>query len=668
MRYRAEIDGLRAVSIVPVVLFHAGIPAFAGGYVGVDVFFVVSGYLITSILYGQIEARRFSIIDFYERRARRILPALLVVCVATFPFAWLWMMPAEFADYAGSLAATCLFVSNLHFWLGSGYFGAAAEMKPLLHTWSLAVEEQFYILFPLLLLGLRYFKERTRFVVLAALVAASLGIAEIGSRIAPDATFFLLPSRGWELGAGSLAYIATRETEPTPNVQSDLLAAAGLIMILVSVVLFDHETRFPSLWAVLPVGGATLVILFAVEGTLTARLLALRPLVFVGLISYSLYLWHQPLFALARIRSIGEPSVAVYAILILASFLLAYLSWRFVEAPFRNRRRLSRRAVFSASAASFGFLAAIGVSGVAGSGFPWRLPEAAIELAAVGERKSEVPRGCFVGTGSSAFDPEAICAFGDGGETIHLWGDSHAMALAPALGRAFAERGVALDGVLSAGCAPIIGYEWRAKPFNCISKTTAMRDELLARTEPGDVIILHARWTNFISPVQFDNGEGGHERELTTPPVFASRPDLWHEDPDWVPFVSARLQETLAPLIDGGRRILLVYPIPEAGWYVPEVLAREVQFGIERTAPLSTREAVFRKRSEPAYMLLDSLDSDLITRIYPARSLCGARAEDRCEVSSPDGWPYYFDDDHLSADGANLFVDEIVDAGLTGLN
>lgn len=361
MKYRAEIDGLRAVAVVPVILFHAGVAGFGGGFVGVDVFFVISGYLITDILVRELDEGCFSLWSFYERRARRILPPLVLVVLCCLPAAWVLLLPADMTSFAHSLVAVATFSSNILFWQESGYFDTATDLKPLLHTWSLAVEEQFYIFFPLLLMLLRQRWRRSLVPVLGALCLASLGLAQWGAYAKPDATFYLLPTRGWELLIGAFAalYLRNKTLTPMPII-GDALSVAGLGAIGLAIFAYGAQTPFPSLYALVPTLGTVLIILFAAPGTLVHRLLTRRWIVGIGLISYSAYLWHQPLIAfyLQRFPAASEflPAVAALA------FPLAYLSWRHVETPFRKRKPgADRRAVFGVAA---GVLATTACAGI----------------------------------------------------------------------------------------------------------------------------------------------------------------------------------------------------------------------------------------------------------------------------------------------------------------
>ncbi len=360
MKYRPEIDGLRTVAVVPVILFHAGATLFSGGFVGVDVFFVISGYLITTILIGELETGRFSIINFYERRARRILPALFFVMLCTLPFAWAWMLPNQMKDFSQSLFAVTVFGSNFLFWKTSGYFAAAADEKPFLHTWSLAVEEQYYVLFPIFLfLAWRFGRNRV-FWMIAGFAGLSLLISEWGWRNEPKANFFLFPTRAWELFAGSIAAFLIKSHGIRPN---NILSGIGLLAILFSIFFYTEATPFPSVYALLPVGGSVLIVLFATRDTLAGRLLSTKPFVGIGLVSYSAYLWHQPLFAFARIRLTEAPSLTLMLFLSVMAVVLAGFSWKYVEQPFRLKAVTSRRLIFQGALVGMVVFIALGLTG-----------------------------------------------------------------------------------------------------------------------------------------------------------------------------------------------------------------------------------------------------------------------------------------------------------------
>ena len=375
MYYRPEIDGLRAFAVLPVILFHAGFSAFGGGFVGVDVFFVISGYLITSILLRELEEGGFSLLQFYERRARRILPALFFVTAVTVPMAWVLMTPPLFQDFAQSVFAVALFASNFFFvWDKAGYFATDVELVPLLHTWSLAVEEQFYIVFPLLLAAIWGLGRRRIGLIFIVLALASLALAEWGWRNAPVMNFYLAPFRAWELLAGALCALYLSQN---PIRTSNIGGLIGLALLLGGVFLYDHHTPFPSVYALMPVVGTVLIILCAGPQSWAGRILALKPIIWIGLLSYSAYLWHQPLFAFVRMIWITPPPEVVMLGLCLVSFGLAFFTWRFVEQPFRVSTSrppvmASRTAIFATSLAGLAILAGFGLYGHARDGMPER--------------------------------------------------------------------------------------------------------------------------------------------------------------------------------------------------------------------------------------------------------------------------------------------------------
>jgi len=363
MDYRREIDGLRAIAVLSVILFHAGFEIFSGGFLGVDVFFVISGFLITQILLRDIIRQRFSIISFYERRARRILPALFFVICVTIPAALVLMQPEQLVDYAQSLVAVTFFASNFLFWHESDYFGATSEEKPLLHTWSLGIEEQYYLFFPILL-ALCWNRGRNfTFWVIVIMTSASLLLTNVVRPIDASANFYLAPTRFWELGVGSLAAFFS---ERNPTSRSDLFSTVGLAALIGSMATATDLTPTPSFLTTIPVFGTALILLFAKEGTLVARLLSFKGFTAIGLISYSAYLWHQPIFAFSRMHAI-EPAPQAMVLLSILSLLLAVFTWRFVETPFRNRTKVSSAAIFKYSSVALASLASIGMVGLLSS-------------------------------------------------------------------------------------------------------------------------------------------------------------------------------------------------------------------------------------------------------------------------------------------------------------
>ena len=296
MEYRKEIDGLRALAVLPVIFFHTGLSTFSGGYVGVDIFFVISGYLITSLILNEQKTGAFSIVDFYERRARRILPALTVVLFATTLAAYTILDPWLLKQFSQSLVSVASFSSNVFFYLKSGYFSAASDQIPLIHTWSLAVEEQYYLFFPILVVLLWPYGQRALIWLLILVALFSLALADYLSDKSVDANFYLIFSRAWELFSGSIIAFVPRHNIDTDRWIKDSLSTLGLILLAYSIFFFDESTPFPSIFTLVPVIGTSLIILFSDPHTIVGRFLSKKILVTIGLMSYSLYLWHHPIF------------------------------------------------------------------------------------------------------------------------------------------------------------------------------------------------------------------------------------------------------------------------------------------------------------------------------------------------------------------------------------
>lgn len=375
--YRSEIDGLRAFAVLPVILFHAGVPGFPGGFVGVDVFFVISGYLITNLLLVELEETgRISVLGFYERRARRLIPALFLMLFIVSILAGLVLLPALLVEFGVNAAASAVFLSNVTLWLQGGYFGGPSETNALLHTWSLAVEEQYYILVPPALwlawsLGRRY----AVLTLILVSIVASLIVAELMTKYEATANYYLLPSRAWELMIGAFAAFVWANGRRVPVGFRDPLGWLGLTLIAGSVVFINEDMPFPGVWAIPPTVGTALLLISAGPGTWIGRLLMLRVFVFFGLISYSLYLWHQPLLALYRVQFGSDVRAAGLASMVVVSVVVAWISWRFVERPFRNSAFMSQTSVMTSTVACLVVIGAIGILFINSRGLIARYPE-----------------------------------------------------------------------------------------------------------------------------------------------------------------------------------------------------------------------------------------------------------------------------------------------------
>jgi len=429
--YRPEIDGLRALAILPVILFHGNFSLFSGGYVGVDVFFVISGFLITSIILKDISRGTFSLLHFYERRALRILPALIFIVLVSIPPALILFNASSMKDFSQSVLSVATFSSNFLFWKESGYFDVAAELKPLLHTWSLAVED-------------------------------------------PSAAFYLLPFRAWELLIGVLcAFYVTHKAPPNNLFANNIASATGLLLIAFAIFTFDVHSPIPGAYALIPTLGAALIIVFAHHGTLVHRLLSTKCIVGLGLISYSTYLWHQPILSFARIASLKELTEFDIILLLSLSVLLAFFSWKYIEQPFRGSKMFARKAVLPVAFSSLVLLTAIGLVGQAKEGQLGPANEFSpnVEWASFGEKVKTIGLTC---------DTEKVpntqwllgCYFGDqdADTTVVVYGDSHGQSMSFPLDDHFKSSQTRGMMVRVEGCdlVPYTRSENNRRVTNCI--------------------------------------------------------------------------------------------------------------------------------------------------------------------------------------------------------
>lgn len=625
------------------MLFHAGVGQVSGGFVGVDIFFVISGYMITSLILGEMREGHFSLLSFYERRIRRIFPALFAVLAVSSVLALGLFMPHDLAAFGRNLVATALFVSNIHFYGHSGYFNAPLDTKPLLHTWSLAIEEQFYIVFPLiLLLALRCFGRRWIWVVLALFVlslAASIRITPVN----PAAAFYLAPTRAWELMLGALLASGV-----VPSVMSQALregvAVVGLTLIVYALFSFSSATSFPGSSALVPCLGATLLI-YAGQGertSIVSKALSLWPIAFVGLISYSLYLWHWPLLVFARYWNINELSSGQAGSIVIASFILAVISWTYIEQPFRRKQTpISRELPFAAAATAIVVVVASGTLVVHSNGFPQRLsPEA---LAFV--RSAEATK---VDSALQESCEEKLCVVGAQVQPSYaLWGDSHARAMVPALAKMAAKHGESIEAFVAAGCPPVFGVHRDRKSDGCFARNTEVLRVLEESSEIKSVFLI-SRWAQYINgkmrlmePNRTEGvivGESGEALDLS------ARSAVFEH----------QLHITIERLLAAGKRVILVYPIPELGFRVPPTLARLVAWGRD-PAGFNLPRTLFDAREETVFSILDRVDlSPDLVRIWPHERLCNSV---RCLIIA-DGQALYSDESHLSRSGADLLLPE----------
>ena len=662
MEYRREIDGLRALAVVPVILFHAGFQTFSGGFVGVDVFFVISGYLITSLILAEKLAGTFSLMDFYERRARRILPALFVVMLASLSFAWLCLLPQDMKRFSQSLVAMAAFSSNILFWLTSGYFDTGAELKPLLHTWSLAVEEQYYVFFPIFLILTWRCGKRWILAILGLAAVASLALTQWGAVAQPAFAFFMLPTRCWELlvGAFTAFYAEKQNDQSASQPVSQSASMAGLLLICIAIFLFDKNTPFPSVYALVPTIGAGLVILYATPPTLIGKLLSSKVVVGVGLVSYSAYLWHQPLLAFAHHRSDDDLSNLLLLSLCVMSFVLAYISWNFVEKPFRAKNKFTRKSIFILGFVGSLFFFVIGLSGHLSKGFPFRVDAitATLDNPNMEIFESRVAE-CW-----SKFDErpniDSACLLGqpEGARSFALLGDSHAGSLLHEVSANARKLEIGGLNFSYRSCPPL--KRLKPVPFFegdmvCWRLRQSFFDDLSKTSIVPNTIVISARWALLVEKARFRNREGGNE---------VGSDWVWNLRGDNLVYSEAmgnEIVESVQLILKTGRKVILVYPVPEMGWQVPTYLAKKYWVNQALSdADGATSYSTYLQRNKRAMEVLDSLgERDNLIRVRPDKILCDSVVKMRC-VSHLRGEPLYVDNNHLSNVGAKLIVDEIM--------
>ena len=643
--YRADIDGLRGIAVLAVLLSHAKFELFAGGFVGVDVFFVISGFLITSFILPDVQARKFSLVGFYERRIRRLFPALFaVVLISAVPAAFI-LTPPEFKDFGQSVLAAASFSSNILFWWESGYFGAAGAAKPLLHTWTLAVEEQFYVTYPLFLMLIARFSGG-RFVPITVIVlVVSIGLSVWMIGFDRMMAFYFAPSRAFELMIGALIAMGA-----FPECRHGRLGTGfgvlGLGMIAWSVGSYDSTTAFPGLKALVPTIGTGLVIYSALAGpTAVSRALSWRPLVFTGLISYSLYLWHWPLLVFAQLYVPVPLGVAATLGLLLLSGLVATLSWRFVEKPFRGAKgRLKRRQLFAAAGAVSAVSVILGLGIHLARGVPQRYAPIVDRAAAVAidpfpnherchsKSVDEVRAGklCRIGF-DQAQEPSFL-----------LLGDSHAEALAPAINDSAKRHGATGLIATASGCTPLLGVTLEDGTELCQPFLEAVI-HLLNANPRLETVVLIGRWavraegtTNNLPPFFFRDANTRQTGRAENRRVF--RRSL------------IRLLERLE-----GRKVYIVASVPEMLGDVPAEIARGHMLG--RPPVLEPSLASFFERQNAVFSILGEVeDTHSVEVLFPHRLLCN----DAVCPASKDGMPLYFDGDHLTAESA-ISISELFD-------
>ncbi|MEZ5751830.1 MAG: acyltransferase family protein [Paracoccaceae bacterium] len=652
LSYRPEIDGLRAIAVMSVVVFHAYEPALPGGFVGVDIFFVISGFLITSIIAKEIADGSFSIATFYERRIRRIFPSLFVVLLACIPFAWILMTPGQLRDFSQSVLATGTFLSNIYFFLKTGYFEQDSHVLPLLHTRSLAVEEQYYVLFPLLMLLLARGRHSVTVAVLALLAFGSLALSILWGSSHAMMNFFLLPSRGWELLSGALLALVFPTVRPFLEDRPRLRAGievAGIVGLLHGLLFITSHDPFPGLLALPAVWGTVALIASMKPDRMAGRVLSSKLAVGIGMISYSAYLWHQPLFAFARIRWGVLPPVALVGLIAL-TLILAFLSWRFVERPFRNRQWLRRGTVLWLGAAMIGAMAVVGGIGHLQKGFPNRFDQQTLALAATA---APSPRRAECHTeGVDYRRPSDGCIYGTGTPTWAVLGDSHGVELALALGETLGSRNQGLLHLTFSGCPPAIDFPYDNP--GCREWTNDAVEYLELTPQISNVLIVYRAAFHLYG----EHGPLAHDLAALhqgTAPLFlrdrtpeAAREAYWNG-----------LRGIVDRLVTAGKTVYVLGPVPELPVHVERIIFDTTRSIGDRSDAPGASVDFLHARYDAINARLAEFEGPHSEVVSISETLCDS---DMCRATQ-NASSNYFDDNHLSMAGARVVVDGLIASG-----
>lgn len=659
-KYRPDIDGLRAVAVLAVIAFHASPQRITGGFVGVDVFFVISGFLISTVVYENLAEDRFSLTEFYARRIRRIFPALILVLGSCSAMGWIALFADEYAQLGRHIAAGAGFASNFMLWSESGYFDNAATAKPLLHLWSLGIEEQFYIVWPALVL----FAWRRRFSILVLIaICAAASFYWNAANIGHDAiaVFYSPLTRAWELLCGSfLAWLSFKDCRIRKTTIANLASTTGTALVIGAIFLLDKNQPFPGFWAVLPVLGACLIVAAGPDAWINRNVLGWRPVVWIGLISFPLYLWHWPLLSFPRIVNQADPTLSVRIALVAASFLLAWLTYRFLELPIRasggaTATRTSLLVLTMAVGGGFG------VYVNARDGFPDRM-----------ERQRELTEQ--IATPTVAANRESCLALlpGFAGHCIAtrnmrdlaetkllVLGDSHGEALS--YGLADMTTVPPFVSVGKGGCLPFIGvFRFvRGVPLHCDGATTAALDITDKHDLTGATVLIVARYAAYVEGSGF--GIDDLERPAGDLHIQYEGPKVDNREGLYRAVFTDGLSATLSLLSRRVARIVVVLQVPELGFDPRQCISRPLRDRVAECT-LSRRTVLARQKQyrDAVELAIGGIDRARIDVYDPMDVFCDTQ---NCHVVR-DGVMLFRDDDHVSVKGANAVLADMRRLGL----
>ena len=645
INYRPEIDGLRAIAVFSVITYHARDTFLPGGFLGVDIFFVISGYLITSLILKELKlTNKFSFSNFYERRVRRIIPALLGMIILSTFISYITLLPDSFVDFSKSLISSIFSVSNFYFHYTGNLYGAESSLlKPLLHTWSLSIEEQFYILLPVTVFVIYKFFRKHLLKLIFSGILISLIFSQYISSAHSGFNFYLLPSRGFELLLGSLLAKLEldngRMNRNSSLILNKILPIIGLSLIFYSLIFFNDKMLLPSFYSLVPIIGTMLVIWFSHKDELVTQILSNRSIVFFGLISYSLYLFHFPVFAFARYLNLLDNNLFI---LIFFVILISSLSYYFIERPFRNKKIISFRKLSISLIITIMGLIFFNSYVIYKDGIKERFPKIFHNL----EYKEKIN-----------FNKQ-----GTKGNVV-LIGDSHSDAIAYHLNEELIKESFNLSRFITRLYVKNLNqYNYLTNQINESFINRNLKIEEYINKENNLIVVFHQRWTFSILGTFFDNEEGiteyDNESEKYTVKIKPTSENI--NEQQRIILVRKSIVSSINSILEKNHKVILVYPVPENAFDVPRSIYNKLNKTNINVPILSTSYDVYKKRNKLVFETLDSIQNDNIYRVYPHKHFCDNQIKNRCVSNSKDKI-YYFNDDHLSLQGSTFVVKDIVD-------
>lgn len=660
MNYQPRIDGLRAIAVWAVIIYHAnltisGFSLFSGGYLGVDIFFVISGYLITNQIKTQLDNGNFSLLKFFIRRSRRILPALFFLFFVLYIYSYFKSLPEDFISFSKQSIFSSLFSSNLYFYFNQfEYQNASSQLLPLLHTWSLSIEEQYYIIYPVILLAVYKLSKNSMSTVIFALFLFSFTYSLYLDQVNKTFSFFSIQSRFWELAVGCLLALKIKTT-PIYLLKKNILIYLGILLIIISFILFDDESQNRTLLTLVPIIGTILIILSENSKNYVTKILSSNIFIYFGIISYSLYLWHYPIFAFSRLSEFATYSISNKIILILLLLSLANLSYFIIEKPFRNKLIINNKIFFFIITSFFVTVISANLISINKNGFIDRYPEYLQDFLVNNYQQL------------STKELNNLLNKRDNTKKIFLLGDSHmAGSFFNQLKKKYSSK-YSIINLASGGCIFVnnfnrVDLDTNKIYENCSMNSQKKRKDIVLNNE-NSIVLIGGRWPYYLNNSYYLNEEiKNNPQEIKDSFIPLNKNTLLQNE----------IISSIKSLDVNNNKIILIYPVPEVGFNVPKNIIKNYdnllgqlpdEIDLNQIQKLSNEILSipykdYFERSKSSFDLLDSIESVNIYRIYPHLLFCNTIIDYRCVVNSNDHI-YYNDDHHISSIGSQMIIEKL---------